>query len=197
MRQDASPENPGHDSVGSFELDPSVLFGYFLCAKESNSRISAKTVPGFTDMRSRTDSQSGSMSRRGNNSNKKSAHRKGAGFPHARERWRIIIFANRHRAKKAGASRADSISCDAAIKIHRRSGIERIANAFNSNTLTFCDHAKSITPNRSDRCSSPCPTPTRSRARTPAANRWTRRPLRGIAVGRSSRRPDPRPCPSS
>jgi hypothetical protein len=48
MRQDASSKNPGHPSGGSFELDLSVFFGNFLCAKESYSRTSAKKVPCFT-----------------------------------------------------------------------------------------------------------------------------------------------------
>jgi hypothetical protein len=47
-KQDASSKNPGHNSVDGFELDLNVFFGYFLCAKESNSRTSAKKVPGFT-----------------------------------------------------------------------------------------------------------------------------------------------------
>jgi hypothetical protein len=49
MRQDASSKNPGDPSGGSFELDLSVFFGYFLCAKESDSRTSAKrfqALPG-------------------------------------------------------------------------------------------------------------------------------------------------------
>jgi hypothetical protein len=48
MRQDASSKNPGFASDGRFELDLSVFFGYFLCAKESNSRTSAKKIPGLT-----------------------------------------------------------------------------------------------------------------------------------------------------
>ncbi|MFZ2752432.1 MAG: hypothetical protein WAZ48_03190 [Lysobacteraceae bacterium] len=39
---DVSSENPGFALDGSLELDLSVFFGYFLCAKESNSRTSAK-----------------------------------------------------------------------------------------------------------------------------------------------------------
>ncbi len=66
---DVSSKNPGFASAGSFELDLSVFFGYFLdsrlrrspfgpaspfaplaaqCAKESNSRPSAKKVPCLT-----------------------------------------------------------------------------------------------------------------------------------------------------
>ena len=42
MRQDASSKNPGHVSVGRFELDLSVFFGDFLCAKESYPRKARK-----------------------------------------------------------------------------------------------------------------------------------------------------------
>ena len=47
-RQDASSKNPGFLEGGGFELDLSVFFGDFLCAKESHSRTSAKKDLGFT-----------------------------------------------------------------------------------------------------------------------------------------------------
>ena len=42
MRQDASSKNPGDAAGGNLDLDLNVFFGYFLCAKESDSRTSAK-----------------------------------------------------------------------------------------------------------------------------------------------------------
>jgi len=48
MRQDASSKNPGHISVGRFASALSVFFGYFLCAKESNSRTQREKVPSLT-----------------------------------------------------------------------------------------------------------------------------------------------------
>ncbi|NOT88666.1 MAG: hypothetical protein HOP03_10825 [Lysobacter sp.] len=48
MRQDASSKNPDFTSDGRFELDLKCFFGYFLCAKESNSRTSAKKIQGVT-----------------------------------------------------------------------------------------------------------------------------------------------------
>lgn len=44
MRQDASSKNPGYASDGWFELDLSVFFGDFLCAKESYPRDSAEAL---------------------------------------------------------------------------------------------------------------------------------------------------------
>jgi hypothetical protein len=46
-RQDASSKNPDYAAVGSFELDLSVFFGDFLCAKESYPRVSAEALPLF------------------------------------------------------------------------------------------------------------------------------------------------------
>jgi hypothetical protein len=45
---DVSSKNPGFGSDGRIDLDLNVFFGYFLCAKESNSRTSAKKEPGLT-----------------------------------------------------------------------------------------------------------------------------------------------------
>jgi hypothetical protein len=42
-------KNPGHLSDGRFELDLSVFFGYFLCAKESDPRASAEKIPGWRE----------------------------------------------------------------------------------------------------------------------------------------------------
>ena len=45
---DASSKNSHHNSDGRFELDLSVFFGDFLCAKESYPRSSAEKIPGFS-----------------------------------------------------------------------------------------------------------------------------------------------------
>ena len=41
---DVSSKNPGKAADGSFGLDLSVFFGYFLCAKESNPRKARKPL---------------------------------------------------------------------------------------------------------------------------------------------------------
>ena len=44
MRQDAASKNPGHVTEGRFASVLRVFFGYFLCDKESDPRVSAEAL---------------------------------------------------------------------------------------------------------------------------------------------------------
>jgi hypothetical protein len=48
MRQGCLIEKSRLRFRSQFRIGPECFFGYFLCAKESNSRTSAKKLPGFT-----------------------------------------------------------------------------------------------------------------------------------------------------
>ena len=54
-RQDVSSKNTDHLAVGRFASALSVFFGYFLYAKESNSRTQREKVPSFTRILEKID----------------------------------------------------------------------------------------------------------------------------------------------